>query len=342
MKKTAVVVCPGRGTYNKAELGSIYRLHGEKLALIQQFDQVRSQLELASISELDQQTHYSSRLHQKAENAAGLIFAAGVLDYQSIDQDNYDIVAITGNSMGWYTALCCGGSWQPEAAMQHVIHMARLTATAAGAQCIYPVVNDNWQPDAARLAAVKAVLAAYPDELFESIQFGGYAVLAGTETAVKAAMQQLPKVDERFPLLLPGHAGFHSPLMHDAAQQALLDIPAQAFDRPERPLIDGCGHIWQPFATEAAALQRYTLDRQVQGHYHFSLALEVALKEYVPDHLILLGPGSGLGGAVAQTLIRINWRGLASKHDFMQQQASSQPLVLSMAIPEQRALVMPS
>lgn len=339
MKKTAVVVCPGRGTYNASELGSIHQLHQDKGAQLQQFDQVRSKLGLASISELDQQPLYASRLHQQAENAAGLIFAAGVLDYQSIDTSCYDIVAITGNSMGWYTGLCCAGSWQPQAAMQHVSHMARLTATAAGAQCIYPVVNDDWQPDAARLEAVQAVLAAHPGELFESIQFGGYAVLAGSETAVKAAMQQLPKVDGRFPMLLPGHAGFHSPLMQSAAQQALLAISAQAFARPELPLIDGCGHIWQTFATEPSALHHYTLDRQVQGHYHFSLALEVALKEFVPDHLILLGPGSGLGGAIAQTLIQLKWQGLASKHDFMRQQTSHQPLVLSMAMAEQRALV---
>ncbi|MDP4534995.1 malonyl CoA-ACP transacylase [Alkalimonas collagenimarina] len=340
MKKTAVLVCPGRGTYNKSELGSIQRLHNDKAATLQQFDQARTALGLAKVSELDQQPHYSSRVHQQAENAAGLIFAAGVLDYQSIDVEKYDIVAITGNSMGWYTALCCAGSWQPKAAMQHVSHMARLTANAAGAQCIYPVVNAEWQPDAAKQQAVRAVLAKYPGELFPSIQFGGYAVLAGTEAAVHAAVQQLPKVDDRFPMILPGHAGFHSPLMQEAAQQALLDIPSQAFNRPQQPLIDGCGHIWQPFSTTAEALQRYTLDRQVQGHFDFSLALEVAMKEFAPDHVILLGPGSGLGGAVAQTLIRLNWQGIDSKQDFVQQQASNQPLVLSMAIPEQRALLL--
>lgn len=339
MKKTAVVVCPGRGTYNKPELGYINRLHSDKTSLRQQFDQARAELGLASISELDQQPNYSSRLHQQAENAAGLIFAAGVLDYQSIDLDSYDIVAITGNSMGWYTALCCAAIWQPEAAMRYVSHMAGLTATAAGGQCIYPLVNADWQPDATKLDMVRAVLAAHPGELFESIRFGGYAVLAGTEAAVHAAVRQLPEVDERFPLILPGHAGFHSPLMRSAAQQALRDIPAHEFQRPALPLIDGCGHIWQPWATEPSALQQYTLDRQVQGHYDFSLALDVAMKEFAPDHLILLGPGSGLGGAVAQSLIRLNWQGLSSKQDFMQQQASSHPLVLSMGMPEQRAIL---
>ncbi|SEA92649.1 malonyl CoA-ACP transacylase [Alkalimonas amylolytica] len=339
MKKTAVVVCPGRGSYNKPELGSIGRLHGDKTALLTELDKVRAELGLAGIRELDGAGHYASRVHQQAENAAGLIFSAGLLDYQSINQAEFDVVAITGNSMGWYTALGCAGVWHPAAAMQYVCQMAKLTAGAAGGQCIYPLVNSDWQPDADKIALVDVLLADYAGELFESIRFGGYAVLAGSEAAMQAVLRRLPRVDERFPLLLPGHAAFHSPLMADAASKAMAAIPASAFARPELPLIDGCGRIWQPFATEAAALKHYTLDRQVQGCYDFSLAIEVAVKEFAPDVLILLGPGSSLGGAVAQSLIRLNWQGLGSKADFSARQQQS-PLLLSMGLSEQRSLVL--
>ncbi|MEE2024528.1 malonyl CoA-ACP transacylase [Alkalimonas mucilaginosa] len=339
MKKTAVVVCPGRGSYNKPELGSIGRWHGDKAAVLAELDKVRAELGLASIAELDGAAHYASRLHQQAENAAGLIFSAGLLDYQSINPAEYEVVAITGNSMGWYTALGCAGVWHPAAAMQYVCQMATLTAGAAGGQCIYPLVNSDWQPDAEKIALVKALLADYAGELFESIRFGGYAVLAGSETAMQAVLSRLPKVDERFPLLLPGHAAFHSPLMAEAASKAMAAIPESAFDRPRLPLIDGCGHIWQPYSTEAAALKRYTLDRQVQGCYDFGLAIEVAVKEFAPDALILLGPGSSLGGAVAQSLIRLNWQGLGSKADFSARQQQD-PLLLSMGLAEQRSLVL--
>ena len=37
MKKTALVVCPGRGTYNKAELGYISQ-HASDSTLLAQFD----------------------------------------------------------------------------------------------------------------------------------------------------------------------------------------------------------------------------------------------------------------------------------------------------------------
>lgn len=50
MKKTALVVCPGRGTYNKPELGSISTNIGEdnpKISnFINQVDSVRRELDV--------------------------------------------------------------------------------------------------------------------------------------------------------------------------------------------------------------------------------------------------------------------------------------------------------
>ena len=37
-RRTAVVICPGRGTYNKDELGCLSRYHPDKTALIQAVD----------------------------------------------------------------------------------------------------------------------------------------------------------------------------------------------------------------------------------------------------------------------------------------------------------------
>ena len=63
------------------------------------------------------------------------------------------------------------------------------------------------------------------------------------------------------------------------------------------------------------------------------------MKEFAPDHLILLGPGSSLGGAVAQSLIAVNWHNWQSKADFSQAQQAASPFVLSMGLPEQRRQV---
>lgn len=337
MKKTALVVCPGRGTYNKAELGYIAQ-HAKDRALLASFDQVRAELGLASISELDGAAQFSRSVHLKAENAAALIFAAGMQDYRSIVTEQFNVVAVTGNSMGWYTALGCAGVLAPDSGMQLVSDMARLTADGAGMQFIYPLINDNWQTDSQRTALVQQQLQQHAGALFMSIVYGGYAVLAGTDNAVKAAMSALPPCDERFPLLLPGHAAFHTPLMQSGSDNALALWPASRFSQPQLPLIDGRGQIWPGWGTDLAALQRYTLQHQVCQTYDFSKALQVAVKEFAPEHIILLGPGASLGGAVAQSLIQIGWQGISCKQDFTEAQQTTVPFVLSMGLPEQREL----
>lgn len=343
MKKTALVVCPGRGTYNKPELGSISTKIGEdnpKISnFINQVDSVRRELGRPTVSELDGMDLYKSRVHQAPANAASLIYAAGYADYLAINRDHYDVVAITGNSMGWYTAMACADCWTADTSMRLVNSMADLTAGGAGAQFIYPLVNQDWQIDSTLMARVNEQLQRFPGDLAMSIRYGGYAVLAGTTEACEAAMQALPSIDDRFPLLLPGHAAFHTTMMSEASQAALATWPAALFRAPSVPMIDGRGHIWHQRVTNPSALHQYTLGHQVTQTYDFSKAIEVGVKEFAPDHIILLGPGSGLGSAVAQSLIEIGWRGLRSKAEFVSQQDSENPFVLAMGLPEQRVLV---
>ncbi|MGQ4277464.1 malonyl CoA-ACP transacylase [Pseudidiomarina sp. E22-M8] len=347
MKKTALVICPGRGTYNKPELGSISaniaasspKLRASLQAILNAIDAERETLGLATVSELDQAKLFKTSLHQRPENAAALIYAAGYLDFLSIDREQYDVVAITGNSMGWYTAMACAQAWSLDTSIRLVTSMAQLTAGGAGAQFIYPIVDSEWRPDAQRIALVEEQIAAHPGALMRSINYGGYAVLAGTEAACNAAVKALPTADERFPMVLPGHAAFHTNIMTEAADEAQESWPAAAFQAPQTPLVDGRGYQWLTPTTDIRALQRYTLGHQVTQTYDFSKAVQVAVKEHAPDHIILLGPGSGLGGAVAQALIAIGWQGLTDKTSFTEQQKTAQPYVLSMGLSEQRALV---
>jgi [acyl-carrier-protein] S-malonyltransferase len=336
MKKSALVVCPGRGTYNKTELGYLAKYAATQAALISQFDQSRADLNLTTVTQLDSQAHFSSRLHLQADNAAAVIFAAGMTDFNQINRDKFDLVALTGNSMGWYTALGCADVWHADTAMQIVTSMAQLTANEPGGQFIYPLVDDNWQFCTERQQLVNEQIAKHKGELFMSIYYGGYAVIAGTKSAVSAAMAALPPCDDRFPLLLRGHAGFHTPLMQNASNQALKQWPESYFRPPTLPLIDGRGQIWQTSVKNSQQLQQYTLQHQVCQSYNFTLALQVAVKEFAPEHIILLGPGSSLGSAVAQSLININWHGLGSKQDFVDAQAESMPYILSMGLAEQR------
>lgn len=333
MKQTAVVVCPGRGGYNKPELGSIGRRHlPQQAQLINSFDNVRQRLGHATVSELDGEPTFKHKLHVSPENSAALIYAAGYADYSAIDTNKYDIVAITGNSMGWYTALSCAGVWQPDTAMEVVTDMALRTAKADGAQLIYPVMNSQWQPDTDKQSAVDALLRQYPGELFLSIRYGGYALLAGTTEAIRKASKALTPIDDRFPMILPGHAAFHSPLMAEASDGALQHWSANTFAQPRIPLVDGRGVIWEPGAANKHSLKQYTLGHQVTECYDFSQALCVALREFAPDKLLLLGPGNSLGGATGQALVAMDWQGINSKNAFSAAQEGENAPVLSLGL----------
>ena len=43
-----------------------------------------------------------------------LIYAATIGDFMAIDREQIEVVAVTGNSMGWYSALACGGALTAE------------------------------------------------------------------------------------------------------------------------------------------------------------------------------------------------------------------------------------
>ena len=107
------------------------------------------------------------------------------------------------------------------------------------------------------------------------------------------------------------------------------------FKKPNIPIVDGRGKIWSPFSTDINSLSSYTLRHQVNKTYDFSTAIEVSLKEFCPDKIVLLGPGYSLGGAIAQILIKNNWLDINSKDDFKKNQ-NKNPFLLSMGLNDQR------
>jgi hypothetical protein len=115
-------------------------------------------------------------------------------------------------------------------------------------------------------------------------------------------------------------------------------ISESTFKNPSIPLVDGRGKIWSPFSTDIQALYRYTLGDQVTQSYDFTSAVTVAIKEFCPDKLVLLGPGNTLGGAIGQILIQNNWQNLNSKKAFLERQ-NNDPYLVSMGMKGQKNLV---
>ncbi|QUD86156.1 hypothetical protein [Phenylobacterium montanum] len=338
--KTAVVVCPGRGVYNKTELGYLARHHAGRAALFAGFDEERRRLGQETLADLDGAKTYSVARHTRGDNASALIFSATLADFMAIDRGEIQIVAVTGNSMGWYSALACAGALSPEAGFKVANTMgALMQESLIGGQLIYPFVGEDWVPDMARkaeLLALTAEIGARPGHVLTlSIDLGGMLVLAGDEAGLSAFEAAVPPVQGRFPMRLSNHAGFHSHLQAPVAEKGRAALPASLFGQPAVPLVDGRGAVWQPGATDPAALWDYTLGHQITETYDFTKAIENAAREFAPDIFIVTGPGATLGGAIAQSLILSGWRGLGSKADFQARQATA-PLLISMGMEEQR------
>jgi malonyl CoA-acyl carrier protein transacylase len=342
-KQRVVVICPGRGTYNKEELGYFHRHHQDKKELLTVIDNYRQAQGQESVASLDTMPAYNMRLHTSGENASPLIYACSLADFHSIDKNKYDIVAITGNSMGWYIALAVAGALSPESAIALINTMGSMMKNGViGGQLIYPIVDDNWHEDKHKIAAVEAAMAETNKradcEVHVSIKLGGFIVLGGTKKGLKALEESLPQVDDRYPMNLFNHAAFHTPLLQEISEKAKAQLAQQLFTAPKIPLIDGQGKIWQPYSTDISELYEYTLGKQVVEYYDFTKAIEVAVKEFAPDKLIILGPGATLGGATAQSLIKLQWKNMNTKSDFIERQKQN-PYILAMGIKEQRDLV---
>lgn len=340
--KTAVVICPGRGTYNKTELGYL-RDHFPDAALLARFDDQRRTEGQATLAELDGAERFSLATHTRGDNASALIYAAALGDFFSIDREQIDIVAVTGNSMGWYSALVCGGALTPEDGFRVANTMGTLMQQSLiGGQLVYPHLGEDWRADPARKAELLALvgeIATRPGHaLYLSIDLGGMLVIAGNEAGLVAFEAVVPSIDGRFPMRLGNHAAFHTSLVAPVAEQGRAMLSASLFQQPQLPLIDGRGAIWWPGATDTQALYDYTLGTQVIEPYDFTRAVTIAAREFAPDLFIVTGPGTTLGGTVAQSLISVNWRGMASKDDFKLRQEQA-PLLLSMGMPGQRASV---
>lgn len=342
-KKKALVICPGRGTYNKPELGYLGRHHADKHEFIAMLDTYRKAQSQTSVSDLDAAKRYSLGMHTRGDNASALIYACAYADFMSINQDKYDIVGVTGNSMGWYIALTCAQALSPNGGLEVINTMGTLMHQALiGGQLIYPLVDENWQEISGRRAQLVQVLADINalagHQIYISIELGGVLVFAGNEIALKALEKRLKPEQRRFPMRLQNHAAFHTPLQAPISASGKSALVPDLFQSPVTPMIDGRGYIWHPHQSDPQKLWDYTLDAQVVSLYDFTAAIRVGVREFTPDCLIVLGPGNTLGGAVAQSLIASNWQDLSSKAVFLERQKTD-PFIISMGMPEQRSIV---
>jgi malonyl CoA-acyl carrier protein transacylase len=330
------LICPGRGAYSTASLGSLPADH----PLVGRAEELRARYDLEPLLTLDGADRFDASRHLRPANAGPLILLASLLDAEQALAD-HRVVAVAGNSLGWYTALAIGGALLFDDAFRLVQEIALLqelpaTEGGSGGQVIYPLTDAGWQVDRDLEAAVGAALhenGGATGEVYPSIDLGGYAVLAGDEAGIQRLLRVLPpvRVGERlFPLRLAQHGPYHTPLVEHVAVAARASLGDLDWRSPSITLVDGRGARWTPWSTDPAALRDYTLGEQLTMPFDFAASVSVVLREHAPELLVLPGPGNSLGGVCGQLVVAEGYRGIRSRPDFEAAQASERPVILSM------------
>ena len=138
-----LVVCPGRGSYGRDTLHSLRPTPSVRVA-----DAFRAALGRPTPTEMDAAEAISSKLHVAGENASILTMACSLADADALaprnggGADGIEVVAVVGNSMGWYTALAVAGALGLEDALRLVETMGQYqAANVVGGQLLYPLVD---------------------------------------------------------------------------------------------------------------------------------------------------------------------------------------------------------
>lgn len=332
-REKVLVVCPGRGSYTKETLG--YLKPFESDPLIKFMDEKRKTLGEPGLWDLDGAPAFQNLVHAKGEHASLLIYSCSYADFISLDRNRYELVAIIGNSMGWYTSLSLAKALNREGTFSVIQTMGGMMRQGViGGQVICSIMDENWIVDEVKRQSVFHIIEQVNNkpggQAYISIHLGGYLVIGANEEGLSILLRELPR-EEPYPLQLLHHGAFHTPLLSEVSKRAFSLLPVDLFNPPEIPIIDGRGRIWTPYSTDPEELRQYTLGWQVVKPYDFTKSVEVALKEFAPEKIILLGPGNTLGGVLGQIMVEVNWKNLDSKQKFTDMQ-SRDPYLISMGL----------
>lgn len=345
-RRRALVLCPGRGSYDRSSLGSLAGRGPAAADAIAVIDRWRRAAGRPTVTELDSAEAYRASLHIAGEHASALTFAASFADWLQLDHDRYEVVGIAGNSMGWYTALAVSGALSLEDTIRLIDTMGAYQAgNVIGGQILYPTSDADWRPSQPALDAIEAALASARAEGHAaawSIDLGGYAVLGADRGGIRHLLATLPpdtRGSRTFPLQLPLHSAFHTSLMQATSERAQAELADLSFRAPRWPLFDGRGQRFGVRWADPGALASYTLGHQVVEPYDFTTSVRTALRHTGADVVICLGPGNPLGGPVARILVNEGWRGIRSKEAL---DALDEPALLSFGFPPQRTALLAS
>lgn len=217
-----------------------------------------------------------------------VMLAAGIATWRVwLEQGGPSPAAVSGHSLGEYTALVCAESLAFAAALQLVRERGRLMQQAVPGDGAMAAILGL--PDEAVEALCREVSGG---QVVEAVNFNcpGQVVIAGHREAVERAVQLARERGARRSLRLPVSVPAHSSLMRGAAEQLRLRLSRLPIRTPRYPYVsavDGAAH-------SSPEDIRATLVRQLASPVRWVQTVRALLDR--STMLVECGPGKVLTG----------------------------------------------
>lgn len=317
----AVLVLPPGG-YTASSRGSLAGASPR----IDEADAVRHASGLPSLRELDGAAQFDPAIHGQPIHAMPLAYLIAVLQAEAAQQE-HEAVAVVAEPAGWSAALVIAGvlSFVDGLRLVHELAAVEQQSATVG-QVVYPLTDAAWRPQPALRAALDAALGEVDGEASGLLDLGAFALLAGeapTVDTLLAALRPVQVGDRRYPRRLAAAGHWLAALPPSVIEHAT----GLEWRRPRTTLIDGRGTRQTPWSADPAELRDYTLVAMRGQAFSFAAAMRVALREYAPDVVLLLGPGRSPASAVGQLVVAEGYHGLRTRATYEANQRSASPLV---------------
>jgi [acyl-carrier-protein] S-malonyltransferase len=195
-------------------------------------------------------------------------------------------VAVTGHSLGEYSALYCADVVNFATGLELVKQRSQLMSEASGGAMTALIGFDR--------AALEIAIAATENVILANDNSADQVVISGTEAGVKAVVEQI-KTKRAIPLAVSG--AFHSPLMADAAAKFAEIVQQTTFNDASIPVIS---NVEPQDATTSGQVLRDRLAQQMTSPVRWrEICLYLAEQGY--EQAIEVGSGKVLTGLVKRT-----------------------------------------
>jgi [acyl-carrier-protein] S-malonyltransferase len=194
--------------------------------------------------------------------------------------------AVTGHSLGEYSALYCAGVMDFATGLELVKQRSLLMSEARGGAMTALIGFDRVQ--------LEMAIAQTADVILANDNSADQVVISGTEAAVKSICEQ---VKSKRAISLAVSGAFHSPLMTDAAAKFAEMLKATIFNDAEIPVIS---NVEPNEATTSGQVLRDRLTQQMTSPVRWrEICVYLAAQGY--EKAIEVGSGKVLTGLVKRT-----------------------------------------